>query len=180
MSNFTWEDEWSEIQRYNALVDEQDRRNRALTVRKNKLKMQDTLRQQILEQKQFKQKQMEKDKIYEKKAKEQVQKELQKQEKQKLMMKQKQNGKNHAHFLHNLTNFVENREMIENQMKLFQMQKRMQAEEKKRYEKQLVTELKQKIEEEKENKLRNRRDQYQVYERIRKGKFLNNLAKIQI
>lgn len=60
----------------------------------------------------------------------------------------------------------ENKEMIANQLKLFQKHKELQAEEKRRYEYQLVKELKQKIEEDKHNKFKIKSQQRQVYNQM--------------
>ncbi|CAI2361116.1 unnamed protein product [Moneuplotes crassus] len=54
MSFFSGQDEWDEIEKFNALAEERDRKLKAITTQKNQKKMQESLRKQIQEQRSIK------------------------------------------------------------------------------------------------------------------------------
>lgn len=62
MSSLSYEDEWTEINKYNAMLDKYEKRNKIITVKKNQKRLQDALKEQIIEQRKLKLQQLEQDK----------------------------------------------------------------------------------------------------------------------
>jgi len=125
---------------------------RALKQHKTKQAMQDNLRMQIMEQKRLKDIQLQQEKAHITRTLQNVKRESQKAEKIKLDMRKKQ---------------MDLKEMVDKQMRAHQLQKRLNDDEKRRYEKMAVKELRLKIQEEKQKEIDKKLMQREVQARLR-------------
>jgi len=115
LSTFSGTDEWNEIEKYNAIAERYEKHNHLLMEKKNKEKLQESLRLQIIEQKRIKKLQLEQEKLLDRKASQLAKQEQAKEEIHQLQLKKK---------------LLERKEMVENQVKARQMQRSMQSEDK--------------------------------------------------
>lgn len=115
LSVLSGEDEWNEIEKFNAIAEEHDRKMRAVQLRNKKMQFQENLRRQIQEQNKLKQKEILQEHQFALKTLELVKQESLKAEKNKMELKKK---------------LQDRKEMVEKQLKAQEMQKRLFDEEK--------------------------------------------------
>lgn len=115
LSVLSGDDEWNEIEKFNAMAEEHDRQMRAAQLRNKKIQFQENLRKQIQEQNKLKKKELMQEHQFALQTLELVKQESLKAEKNKMELKRK---------------LLDRKEMVEKQLKAQEMQKRLFDEEK--------------------------------------------------
>lgn len=151
MSQFS-ADEWTEIEKFNALAEAHDERMKVVNNHKSQKMLQENLRKQIIEQRRFKQQELQQEKLIEQKSMQLAHQEQLKAERKEMELKRKVNDR---------------KEMVDKQLKAHQMHKRLHDQEKQRYEKKLVSELKQKLALDKQVDINKKIEQRMNYSKIR-------------
>lgn len=151
MSQFS-ADEWTEIEKFNALAEAHDERMKVINNHKSQKMLQENLRNQIIEQRRFKQQELHQEKLIEQKSMQLAHKEQLKAERKELELKRKINDR---------------KEMVDKQLKAHQMHKRLHDQEKQRYERKMVSELKQSLALDKQGDINKKLEQRMNYSKIR-------------
>jgi hypothetical protein len=158
-------DEWTEIEKFNALAEAHDKRMNVINRHKSQQRLQDSLKQQIMEHREFKKRELMNEKIIEQKSMQMARQEQLKADKKKIELTRKMSDR---------------KEMVDKQLSAHHMQKRLHNQEKIRYEKMMVGELKQKLALDKQQDINKKMERRKIHSKVREENEQLKLKMVEI